>query len=51
MRKVYVILASWKPSGNRHVAAVTTSLKKAKKYVERFTSDDVNYEIQTEVLL
>lgn len=51
MRKVYVIMAYSKLSGNRYLAAVTTSYKKAQLYVERFTSEDVNYEIKTEVLL
>ena len=51
MRKCYVVMAYWKLSGNRYLAAVTTSLKKAERYVERFSSDDVCYEIKTEVLL
>lgn len=51
MRKCYVIMAYSKLSGNRYLAAVTTSLKKAERYVARFSTEDVSYEIKTEVLI
>lgn len=49
MRKVYVLIGTW-VGGNKYIAGVFTSRKRAEAFAARF-NEDRTYTIKTEVLL